>query len=164
LTLLARLAVALRLFSGYCARCGIDHPEVTAYFDSLWDFMGVTPGNSFGEWEGKQPPLVLIGAGLVDKYPPGFEEFLAARGIPERAFRQALSCATEVLYSSMYCASDEVGSRQSLVQLAAIAGSVGEPLPDLAPFARLRWSVDGEWSKPSAEEIAIWRYGGLATE
>jgi hypothetical protein len=160
----ARLAIALRLFAGYCARRGIDHPEVAAYFDSLWHFLSM-PGSTeaFDEWVRNRPPLVHVGLG--DDYPPEFEKYLAARGVPDREFREAVECTTEVLYSSLYGAADEAGSRRFVGELAALAGKYGVPFPDTKPFSHFRWSDGHGWGKrPSAEEVAIWRYCGGTAE
>lgn len=153
----ARLAIALRLFAGYCERRGFDHPEVAAYLDYLWRFVGL-PGSTqaFDEWSLAEP--ALVGAGLGWEYPPGFEEHLAERGVPEREFRHAVCTATEVLYGSLYGAADEPGSRRFVGDLAALAAPLGVPFPDLRPFAGARWADGHGWGKlASAEELAAWR-------
>jgi hypothetical protein len=157
LSLSARLAIALRLFAGYCERRGLAHPEITAYLDHLWRFLGLPEtGEGFLAWEADRPPL--IEAGLGYEYPPGFEAFLGARGVPEREFRQVVCYTTEVLYSSMYGASDEPGSRRFVGELAALVGPLGVAFPDLRPFAGSRWSDRQGWgAPPTTEELAAWR-------
>jgi hypothetical protein len=140
----------------------LDHPEVAAYLDYLWRFISL-PGSveAFGQWTADEPPLV--GAGLGWEYPPGFEAFLAARGVPEREFRQVLGCTTEVLFSSLYGATDEVGSRRFVAELAELVAPLGVGFPDTGPFARSRWSDGAGWGLiPSAEEVAGWRGAGGA--
>jgi hypothetical protein len=79
LSLRARLALALRLFAGYCELRGLHHPEVVAYLDYLWRFIGM-PGSSeaFGRWTADEPQLVAAGLGW--EYPPGFVGLLADWG------------------------------------------------------------------------------------
>jgi hypothetical protein len=64
LSLRARLAIALRLFTGYCERRGLAHPEVVAYPEYLRRFITL-PGTTeaFGRWEADQPPLIETGLG-----------------------------------------------------------------------------------------------------
>jgi hypothetical protein len=157
LSLQARLSIALRLFAGYCDRRGLAHPEVAAYINSLWGFIRL-PGSTeaFVAWESSQPPLV--DAGLGYEYPPGFEAFLESRGVPEREFRHALCCTTEILYGSMYAAADEPGSRRFLSELVEVVIPYGVVFPDTRPFAGSRWSERSGWgARPGPEELAAWR-------
>jgi len=159
LSLRARLAIALRLFAGYCEHRGLEHPEITAYLDYLWRFIALGgSAEAFGEWEASQPALIETGLGY--EYPAGFEEFLAACEVPEREFRRAVGLTTEVLYTSMYAAADEPGSRRFLGELANLAGAFGVGFPDTRHFAESRWSDGHGWgSRPSPEEVAAWRSG-----
>src|SRR4051812_36776854 len=89
LSLRARLAIALRLLAGYCEQRRLVHPEIAAYLDHVWRFIGTSlAGDEFGQWEADAPPLV--DAGLGGEYPPDFEAFLAACGVSEREFRRVL--------------------------------------------------------------------------
>jgi hypothetical protein len=157
LSLRARLAIALRLFAGYCERRGLAHPEVAAYLEYLWRFISMSgePG-AFRQWEADEPPLVATGLGW--EYPPGFEALLAARSVPEREFRQAVCCTTEVLYGSLYGAADESGSRQLVAELVALVSPIGVAFPDTQPFSASRW-IDGHgWgSIPPSQVLAAWR-------
>ncbi len=148
LSLHARLAIALRLFAGYCERRGLAHPEIVGYLEYLWRFIGL-PGTpeAFGQWEAGWPPLIETGLGW--DYPPGFESLLASRGVPEREFRQAVCCTTEVLYGSLYGAADESGSRRFVGELAALVDPLGVTFPDLRPFSGSRWS--DRWMGCSAD-------------
>ncbi len=162
LSLRARLAIALRLFAAYCGRRGLDHPEVAAYLEHLWRLVALFgPDWDVPAWPAGQPPLV--DAGLGGDYPPGFREFLADRGLPEREFRRALCLATEALYSSMYGAANESVSRQCVGELAELVAPLGVAFPDTRPFARSRWADGQGWGEPpSAEELAAWRGGRRA--
>ena len=114
LSLRARLAIAPRLFAGYCERRQVDHPAVAAYLGYQWWFVGMDgSADAFGEWSGSEPPLVY--AGLGGEWPDGFADHLAARGVPESEFRSAVCTATEVLHGSLYGAADEPGSSASWV-------------------------------------------------
>lgn len=157
LSLRARLALALRLFAGYCDRRGLVHPEISAYLDHLWRFLAVgNAGEGFEEWISDRTPLLF--AGLGDEYPPDFEAFLAARTVSEREFRQALGCTTEVLYGSMYAAADEPGSREFLGELAKLVAAFGVEFPDTRPFLGSRWSDGHGWgAQPTPEELITWR-------
>jgi hypothetical protein len=154
----ARLAIALHLFQGFCDCCGITHPELGRYLDHLWQFIGFCGdgGKSFEGWKKNEPPLTF--AGLGDPLPAGFGDVLAAAGVSERTFRRALCFTTEVLYVSMYAASDEERSRHFLYQLADMAEPLGVVWPDISRFAGSRW-IDGHgWgNRLSAQELTIWR-------
>jgi hypothetical protein len=152
----------LWLLAGYCERRGLDHPDIAAYLDYLWRFIGM-PGSAeaFGQWTADEPPLVE--AGLGGEYPPGFEAFLAARGVSEQEFRRALCYATEVVFSSFYRAADDPGSRRFVDELAGLVAPLGVGFPDTRQFARSRWSDDWGWGAiPSTEELTEWRGTGSA--
>lgn len=157
LSLRARLAIALRLFAGYCERRGLAHPELVAYLEHLWRFIALPDSpEAVGQWDADPPPLIETGLGW--EYPPGFLSLLAARGVPEHEFRQAVCCTTEVLYGSLYGAADELGSRQLVSQLAALVSQLGVPFPDIEPFSESRWSVGHGWGPPARpEDVAVWR-------
>jgi hypothetical protein len=134
----------------------LDNAEVVAYLDYMWRFLVVEAGVGFDEWVSSEP--ALMSAGLGDDFAPDFEAFLAARGVPEAEFRQALCCTTEVLYGSMYAAADEQGSRLFLTELAELAAPFGVALPHMRPFVGSRWSDGHGWGAcPSPEELAAWR-------
>jgi hypothetical protein len=156
LSIRGRLAVALHLFADYCERRGLDHPAIPAFADYLWRFIGLQNPEAFGIWESERPPLV--DAGLGWEYPPGFEELLASRGVPEREFRSTLCHTTEVLYGSMYGAADAHGSLQNLGKLADTVTQFGVSWPDVQRFAGSRWSDRWGWGEPlSPEDLAGWR-------
>jgi hypothetical protein len=160
LSMRARLAIALHLFAGYCGRRRLNHPDVESFVEHLWRFMGLKGGEDFERWEFGRPPL--IDAGMGWEYPPGFEAFLAARGIPQAEFRRVLECTTELLYGSMYGAADNAGSLQYLEELAGVGALVGVVWPDLAAFAGSGWVGDG-WGQPlSPEQLSRWRAAGGA--
>ena len=46
LSLRVRLAIALRLFAGYCERRGLAHAKVDAYLEYLWRFIGMPCSSS----------------------------------------------------------------------------------------------------------------------
>jgi hypothetical protein len=157
LSLRARLAIALRFFHGYCDRLGVVHPEIDHFLECLWDFVEfIGDGNAFGRWVDNQAPLVYTGLG--DRCPSKVREALVAAGVPEKEFLLALSCTTEVVYTSMYGAADEVKSQQYLFELAEIAVSHGVSWPDVTLFSSSRW-VDGYgWGvRPTERELAIRR-------
>jgi len=132
---------------------------VVSYLECLWRFIGLfgTP-EAFGEWESNQSPLVDTGLG--GDYPPGFEAFLAARGVPDREFRQAVCYTTEVVYSSLYGAADESGSRRFVDELMELVRPLGLTFPDIRPFSKSRWADDHGWGAiPSPGELAAWRNG-----
>jgi hypothetical protein len=136
---------------------GLDHPDVTAYLDYLWSFIGLsTSPEAFGEWEASQPLLVETGLGYG--YPAGLEELLTTRCVPEREFRQALGLTTEVLYTSLYAATNEPRSKRFLSELAGLVSTFGVVFPDILPFAESRWLDAHGWGvRPSPEELAVWR-------
>jgi hypothetical protein len=150
----------LRLFAGYCERRGLAHPEIDRFLNHLWMFVGLSSDEeTFRRWVENEPPLTH--AGLGDPYPVGFDQVLAAAGVPAAEFRQALGCTTEVLYGSVYAAADEAGSRRFVGELAALVASLGVSLPDTRPFTGSRWSDGHGWgARPSAEELATWRGAG----
>ena len=157
LSLRARLAIALRLFAGYCERRRVDHPAVGAYLDYFWWFVGMDGSTeAFGKWSAAEPPLV--GAGLGWEWPEGFADHLAARGVPEPEFRRAVCSASEVLYGSLYGACDEPGSRRFVGELAALVHPHGVPFPDLRPFDGSGWADGHGWGRlVGPQELAAWR-------
>jgi hypothetical protein len=111
LSLSARIAIALHLFRGYCNRRGLNHPDIDRFVEHLWEFIALPPGGvGFDHWVKREPPLTFVGLG--DGLSPEFDSVIRAAGVSAAEFRQALSCTTEVLYSTMYGAADEAGSRQ----------------------------------------------------
>ncbi len=160
LSLSARLAIALHLFRGYCNRRGLDHPEIDRFLEHLWEFIALpVDGGGLEPWRKREPPLTHVGLG--DDYPAGFEAVLRAAGVSAADFRQVLTCTTELLYSSMYAAADELGSRQCLAELASVAESVGVEWPDMRCFAGSIWSDGHGWGqRPSERELAKWKHAG----
>jgi hypothetical protein len=160
LSLSARIAIALHLFRGYCNRRGLDHPEIDRFVEHLWEFIALPPGGGgFREWVKREPPLTYVGLG--DHYTAEFDSVLRAASVSAAEFRQALTCTTEVLYSTMYGAADELGSRQYLSELAIVADSVGVEWPDMSCFSGSKWADCHGWGKhPSEQELAEWRRAG----
>lgn len=147
LSLLARLAVAMHLFTGYCNQRELAHREIDGFIEYLWRFFTVNGPGDLRAWEADRPPL--IGTGLGCEYPSEFEEFLACRGVSVHEFRQILACTTEVLYGSMYAAADDAGSRQILGELSATVTPYGIEWPNLSIFASARWSERHGWGHGS---------------
>ncbi len=160
LSLSARIAIALHLFRGYCNRRGLNHPDIGRFVEHLLEFIALPPGGGgFGSWVKREPPLTH--AGLGDDFPLGFDSVLRSAGVSASEFRQVLGCTTEVLYSTMYGAADEEGSRRYLSELASIAESVGVEWPDMSCFRESIWSDCHGWGKrPSEQELADWRRAG----
>jgi hypothetical protein len=163
LSLLARLAVALHLFHGYCNVRRLVHPEIDRYLDHLWKFIGLShSGGEFDWWVENQPDLIYTGLG--HEYPVGFDELLATAGVQESEFRNVVCWTTEVLYGSMYAACDEDGSRKDLYTLATIVVPLGVRWPDLDRFAGSRWADEHGWGvRPSAEQLVAWRAPATST-
>jgi hypothetical protein len=154
--LTARLGVALHLFASYCRYRGLDHPEIGRYIEHMWAFAALPGGGvGFDEWEFGRPDLV--DAGLGYEWPAGLAEHLADQGVAEAEFRAALMHCTEVLYSSLWGAADDLGSLREVAALADIALSAGAAWPDLTAFAESLWAGSGWGGRPSAEELARWR-------
>jgi hypothetical protein len=125
--------------------------------DHLWEFVGLSSDEgAFRRWIENEPPLTH--AGLGDPYPAGFDQVLATAGVPAAEFRRSLGCTTEVLYGSIYAATDEAGSRRFVGELAALVAPLGISLPDIRSFGGSRWSDGHGWgTRPSAEQLAVWR-------
>lgn len=133
LSLRARLAIALILFRAYCECRRLSHLEIDRYLNHLWEFIGQPDdGSAFGHWIETEPPLTQPGLGY--DYPSGFESALAAAGMRESEFRQALVCTTEVLYNSMHAAADEEESRRYLLELTRIIVPLGVAWPERIPL------------------------------
>jgi hypothetical protein len=162
LSLSARIAIALHLFQGYCNRRGLNHPEIERFVEHLWEFIALpVGGGGFEPWRKREPPLTHVGLG--DDFPLGFESVLRGAGVSAAEFRLVLGCTTEVLYSTMYGAADEEGSRRYLLELASVAESVGVEWPDMRCFSESKWTDCHGWGKrPSEQELAEWRRAGCA--
>jgi hypothetical protein len=158
LSLRARIAIALHLFRGYCNRRGLDHLEIDRFVEHRWEFITLPDGGGwFDDWKKREPPLTYVGLGV--DFPPEFDAVLGAASVCAAEFRQVLSCTTEVLYSTMYGAADEQGSRRYLSELASVAESVGVEWPEMSCFAGSKWSDCHGWGKrPSEQELAEWRH------
>jgi hypothetical protein len=158
LSLTARLAVALVLFSEYCRLRSLQHAEIDAFVDYLWRFMTThRRGELFNVWVEEEPALVSVGLG--DEFEVELKEHIQSRGVSLAEFRQVVDCVTEVLYGSMYLAADEPRSFGDLVELAAIVKPLGVDWPDLKRFADSRWSDNHGWGKDlSPADVARWRY------
>ncbi|MDB5335303.1 MAG: hypothetical protein JWN70_922 [Planctomycetaceae bacterium] len=130
---------------------------MAAFLNYLWWFVGMSGSTeAFDEWSAAEPPLV--GTGLGSEYPPGFEAHLTARNVPEPEFHLVVCLTTEVLYTSLFGACDEPGSRQFLDELAALVEPLGVPFPDLRVFAGARWDDGDGWGRlVSSEQLADWR-------
>ena len=128
--------------------------------EHLWEFIALPPGGGgFEYWVKREPPLTFVGLG--DDFPPEFDSVLRAAAVSLAEFRQALSCTTKVLYSTMYGAADEKGSRRYLSELASVAESVGAEWPDMSCFSESKWSDCHGWgNRPSEQELAEWRRAG----
>jgi hypothetical protein len=157
LSLSARLAIALRLCEAYCERRGLAHPEIAAYLEYLWRFLGLPESSqAFNEWETDEP--VLVSVGLGDSFPPEFEEFLTQHAVSHREFRKVLSWTTEVLYGSMYAKANWLGSYCYVRRLIKLVARLGVPLPDICVYSASRWVHCQGWgARLSPEELAGWR-------
>jgi hypothetical protein len=160
ISLSARIAIALHLFRAYCNRRGLNHPEIDRFVEHLWEFIALPVGGAgFEPWRKREPPLTYVGLG--DQYPTEFESVLATAGVSATEFRQVLGSTTEVLYSAMYGAADEEGSRRYLSELASVAESVGAEWPDMSCFRESKWSDCHGWGKrPTEQELTEWRRAG----
>jgi hypothetical protein len=160
LSLSARIAIALLLFRDYCNHRDLYHAEIDRFADYLWDFIALpSDGSMFDQWVQREPLLVAVGLG--DDFPLEFNDLLNTANVSIDEFRQVLGCTTEVLFSSMYAAADETGSRQYLLELAQITESVGGKWPDLNCFIESRWSDRHGWGMPlSEQELVRWRHSG----
>ncbi len=157
LSLQARLAIALWLFARYCEKPGLEHPEITAFSDYLWEFLALpSSAEALNDWASRCPPLV--GNGLGEQLPSGFEAFVTGQGVSISKFQQAVTCTTEILYGSMYAAANDWESRRYFDSLAEMAVASGVPFPDMQPFSGSLWSEGHGWgARLSPEELAAWR-------
>jgi hypothetical protein len=158
LSLCARIAIALHLFRGYCNQIGLNHPEIDRFVEHLWEFIALPP-DGFDSWEKRQPSLTFVGLG--DDFEVDFRSVLISAGVSVASFRRALSCTTEVLYTSMYAAANEYDSRSFLLELAIIVEAVGVQWPDMKCFANSDWADGHGWgNRPTEKELAEWRSAG----
>jgi hypothetical protein len=157
LSLTARLAVALVLFSEYCKLRCLQHPEIKAFVDYLWRFMTThRKGEPFDAWVEEEPALVSVGLG--DEFETELKEHIESSGASSGEFRHVVECVTEVLYGSMYAAANEARSFRDLIELAAIVNPLGVDWPDLKRFASSRWSDNHGWGEDLCPaDIARWR-------
>ncbi len=131
--------------------------EISRYLDHLWEFIGLPDdGSAFDHWVENEPQLIQTGLGY--DYPSEFESALGTAGGRESEFRQVLICTTEVLYTSMYAAADEEGSRRFLLELARSVVPLGVVWPNLNNFTDSRWTDGNGWgNRPTEPQIAAWR-------
>lgn len=145
------------MFGEYCGVRRVDHPAVGAYLDHLWSFIGLGgAAGAFKDWCDREPPLVAAGLGYG--WPEGFADHLADRGVSESEFRQVLCATTEILYGSLFGATEDRESRRFLGEVTTLVGLYGVRFPDLAPFTTSCWSEGNGWGYPIGPvELAAWR-------
>jgi hypothetical protein len=156
LSLVARIAVALHLFSDYCKRRGLSNLEIDRFIDHLWRFLTVPVSEDFRTWAASEPPLTNTALGF--EFPPEFEAFLVDRNVPPNEFRSILANTAEVLYTCMYGAADEPGSRIHLLRLASEVELWGVKMRNLDAVSSSRWADGNGRGEPlSIEDVAKWR-------
>jgi hypothetical protein len=153
-----RLAIALRMFSTYCDKRGIAHPDVTASIDYLWHCVGA-PGSldEFDQWEMQIPPLLTTDWHL---WSVGLESQLRSRGGSEQEFFRALFWTVRVLDSCPCEEEYELWSRNCVESLVALVARYDIEVPDIEPFLESRWSGSDGWGPPpTPEQLQAWRGG-----
>jgi hypothetical protein len=148
--------VALHLFTDYCRRRGLAHPEIDRFTDHLWRYLTVRDQDQRRSWEADEPSLIKVGLG--SDYPAEFDAFLTSRGVSGSEFRQLVACTAEILIGQMYGAADDEGTQRFLSEIWPIVATYGVEMPNLKTFESSRWLEDYGWGAPlSSDEVAAWR-------
>lgn len=140
LSLSARLAVGLHCFERYCQARGLRHDSIDTFLDHMWNLPCT---RFFPEWEKGNCDLVNVGLG--GSVARELLDLLAARSITEAEFRRLVECVVEIVYSSAYGASDDVGSLKYLDQVFSITGVVGVAPPPTQLFLISRFGEQHGW-------------------
>jgi hypothetical protein len=156
LSLIARAAVALHAFEGYCRHFHFEHHELADFTDHLWQFMVVNEPELFRQWGNKMPALASAAVG--QDYPDGFPTLLSDHAIDADEFRELLTDTYDMIDGSLYAATDNEGTIKNLTRILAIARTHNIPLPDLTRFQKSLWEHNGGWGWPlSPQELLEWR-------
>ena len=158
LSLTARLAVALHCFSQYCEKHNLRHPLIDSFLDDLWEFP-VVGSERWDDWENNHPELV--GTGLGDPWPTGFEAFLNAQAIDLEQFRHLISSVVEIVFSSFYGASDNNFSLKCLSEVLKMVNVCGINPPPAEVFRGSRFADRAGWgNQMTVTERDAWRAVG----
>lgn len=150
LSLRARIAISLHLFADYCKRRQLNHLEIDRFKHHMWDFFSLEAKlASFDDWINSKTTLTYVGLG--DEFPLEIVAFLEDSKVSLDEFRAILVCTTEILYSSLYGAADEVGSRKYLVELTNFVENIGAELPDLSYYSNSKWTDQHGWGNTVME-------------
>jgi hypothetical protein len=151
----------LHCFEDYCHACELQHAEIDAFLDDLWDFpLAIASPEAFTEWEDEHPHLVDVGLG--DDFSEEFQSLLRHQQVSPLDFRHIIESLIEIVFASFYGASQNQQSLDSLLSvIAATAGSgVIPPPPDL--FAVSLFADNHGWGEPlSKSERDQWRVANI---
>jgi uncharacterized protein (DUF433 family) len=165
LSLTARLAMALECFTRYCRRRGLEHADLSAFVDYLWEFPVVISNGRpdvFVEWEQGGP--VLLDVGPRDPLPPGIEAAVLRAGLAPKEFRDLVFHVMEIVWGSFYAASDDRGSLSHLKNVIRITRAAGVVPPSYTLYSSSRFSDGGGWgARMTPEERDEWRQAGGAS-
>lgn len=154
LSLSARLAIALRVVERYFAAKGLTGPPFNVFLNHLWE---VPVTDSFPKWEGQYNDLLAFGLG--DPLPPEMVPMLRDAGVSEELFRRLIGNTIEIVYGSLYAASDNSGSLRQLSDVLLMCQAAGISPPPLRWFATSRFTQRQGWGKKlSPQQRDEWRF------
>ena len=146
--------VALHCFEGYCVAKDLRHPIISAFIDHMWELPCIT---SFPKWESHRCELVHVGLG--DPFPREIVDLLESVGVTEEEFRQLVESTVEVIYSSAYATSDDIGSLRFLDRVLCITANMGVAPPPAQPFLISLYAQRHGWgAQLSADQRDGWRF------
>jgi hypothetical protein len=156
LSLTARLAVALACMERYCHAQRFAAPELTEFFDYLWEFPTIHGPDIFALWERKHPVLVDVGLGAA--FPDDFAVRLQAARIESPTFRTLLEHTVEIIFGSFYGAADNQGALTHLQYVLEVTDQSDRIMPLLPLFAHSRFADGHGWGNHlSMAERDAWR-------
>ncbi len=136
-------AWALRCFEHWMQIEGINHDELRALVDHVWDWMTIDE-HSFADWHDHPPRLVSN---------PESDLGLDLGAVVDADLRQAIADATDLAYHSLFFAFDDQAAA-----LGVLLMPHGVNIPDPSAFGLPEGQdLEHEWGPMPKELVAQWR-------
>ena len=154
LSLTARVAIALKVFDGFCAENSLSSPIIDEFTDYLWKWPLIDGPDQFTPWESSKPFLVNYGIGDETNFELNL--LLSESCINEFRFREIVGGIVEILWGSFWGGCENEQSLNSLNKV--IEHSSIQDLPNLTPFKFSKFSDNGGWgNKVVLEDVIYWK-------
>ena len=154
LSLTARVAIALKVFDGFCAENSLSSPLINEFTNYLWEWPLIDGPEQFTLWESSKPFLVNYGIG--DDVNSELNLLLSESRVNESRFRKIIGGIVEILWGSFWGGCENEQSLNSLN--IVIEQSSVQDLPNLTPFKFSKFSDNGGWgNQVILEDVIYWK-------